>query len=142
MTAFDYSGRNANGQAVTGTLDASSVELAAQQLMSGGIHPTKIEKKGGVVSEDALSFSFGPKIKPDELIILTRQLYSLAKAGVPLNQSIRGLALTLKNKHMVSQEEFKGAEDALKWAARTYLVAALGSLATLVYWGLQIFGRD
>jgi len=46
MTAFDYSGRNANGQAVTGTLDASSVELAAQQLMSGGIHPTKIEKKG------------------------------------------------------------------------------------------------
>ena len=47
MTAFDYSGRNANGQAVTGTLDASSVELAAQQLMSGGIHPTKIEKKGG-----------------------------------------------------------------------------------------------
>ena len=32
---------------------------------------------------------------------------------------------------MVSREEFKGAEDALKWAARTYLVAALGSLATL-----------
>lgn len=102
MTAFDYSGRNANGQAVTGTLDASSVELAAQQLISGGIHPTKIEKKGGVVSENAISFSFGPKIKTDELITLTRQLYSLAKAGVPLNQSIRGLALTLKNKHMVS----------------------------------------
>ncbi len=102
MTAFDYSGRNANGQVVTGTLDASSDELAAQQLILGGIHPTKIEKRGGVESEDAISFSFGPKIKPDELIILTRQLYSLAKAGVPLNQSIRGLALTLKNKAMVS----------------------------------------
>ena len=42
---------------------------------------------------------------------------------------------------MVSQEEHKGSEDALKWAARTYLVAALGSLAMLLYWGLQILGN-
>jgi Zn-dependent membrane protease YugP len=48
----------------------------------------------------------------------------------------------LKNKNMVSREEYDGAQDALKWAARTYLVAALGALATLLYWALQIFGRD
>jgi hypothetical protein len=47
----------------------------------------------------------------------------------------------LKNRHIVSREEYKDAEDALRWAARTYLVAALGALATLVYWALQIFGR-
>ena len=43
---------------------------------------------------------------------------------------------------MVSQEEYKGAEDALKWAARTYLVAAIGALASLLYWAFQIFGND
>ena len=43
---------------------------------------------------------------------------------------------------MVSREEYDGAQDALKWAARTYLVAALGALATLIYWGLQLLGRD
>jgi hypothetical protein len=49
----------------------------------------------------------------------------------------------LKQKNMVSQQEYAGAEDALKWAARTYLVAALGALASLLYWAVQVFGgRD
>jgi Zn-dependent membrane protease YugP len=44
---------------------------------------------------------------------------------------------------MVNQQEYEGAEDALKWAARTYLVAAIGALASLLYWALQVFGgRD
>ena len=41
---------------------------------------------------------------------------------------------------MLSQEEYAGAEDALKWAARTYVVAAIGALASLLYWALQVFG--
>ena len=44
---------------------------------------------------------------------------------------------------MLSQEEFAGAEDSLKWAARTYVVAALGALASLLYWAVRILGsRD
>ena len=35
----------------------------------------------------------------------------------------------------------EGAKDALKWAARTYVVAALGSLATLLYFILMFLGR-
>jgi Zn-dependent membrane protease YugP len=34
------------------------------------------------------------------------------------------------------------AKDALKWAAMTYVVAALGSLATLVYYVLQYVGMS
>jgi hypothetical protein len=49
----------------------------------------------------------------------------------------------LKNKNMLSQEEYAGAEDSLKWAARTYVVAALGALASLLYWAVRILGsRD
>ena len=48
----------------------------------------------------------------------------------------------LENKNMLTREEHDAAEDALKWAARTYLVAAIGALASLLYWALQVFGRD
>jgi Zn-dependent membrane protease YugP len=44
----------------------------------------------------------------------------------------------LIEKNIVDQEESKGVADALKWAARTYVVAALSSLATLLYY-LQIY---
>jgi Zn-dependent membrane protease YugP len=58
--------------------------------------------------------------------------FSFITLPVEYDASNRAL-LWLKNKNMVSQEEFAGAQDALKWAARTYVVAALGSLATLLY---------
>ncbi len=44
----------------------------------------------------------------------------------------------LEQKGLVTPEEKKGVADALKWAARTYVVAALSSLATLLYY-LQIY---
>ncbi len=46
----------------------------------------------------------------------------------------------MKTSGVVSPQELAGAKDSLKWAARTYVVAALGSLATLLYFALQIFG--
>lgn len=67
-------------------------------------------------------------------------VFSFITLPVEYDASNRALAW-LKNKDMLSEEEHKGSEDALKWAARTYLVAALGSLAMLLYWGLQILGN-
>ncbi len=68
-------------------------------------------------------------------------MFSLITLPVEYDASNRALAW-LKNKNIVSQEEYKGSEDALKWAARTYLVAAIGALASLIYWAFQVFGRD
>ncbi len=69
-------------------------------------------------------------------------VFSFITLPVEYDASNRALAW-LKNKNMVSQQEFEGSKDALKWAARTYLVAALGSLAMLLYWGMQVLGgRD
>ncbi len=68
-------------------------------------------------------------------------LFSFITLPVEYDASNRALAW-LKNKNMVTPEEYKGSEDALKWAARTYLVAAIGALASLLYWALQVFGRD
>jgi hypothetical protein len=69
-------------------------------------------------------------------------LFSFITLPVEYDASKRAL-VWLKNKNMVSQEEFAGAEDSLKWAARTYVVAAIGSLATLVYLAFSFLGgRD
>lgn len=69
-------------------------------------------------------------------------LFSFITLPVEYDASNRALAW-LKTKNMVTPEEYKGSEDALKWAARTYLVAAIGALASLLYWALQVFGgRD
>ncbi|ARV10012.1 hypothetical protein BTO05_10335 [Winogradskyella sp. PC-19] len=69
-------------------------------------------------------------------------LFSFITLPVEYDASNRALAW-LKTKNMVNQQEYEGAEDALKWAARTYLVAAIGALASLLYWALQVFGgRD
>ena len=67
-------------------------------------------------------------------------LFSFITLPVEYDASNRAL-IWLKNRNIVSRDEYKSAEDALRWAARTYLVAALGSLATLLYWAIQVFGR-
>jgi len=46
----------------------------------------------------------------------------------------------LLEKGIVDQEESKGVADALKWAARTYVVAAVSSLVTLLYY-LQVYNN-
>lgn len=68
-------------------------------------------------------------------------LFSFITLPVEYDASNRAIAW-LKRKNMVSQQELAGAEDALKWAARTYVVAALGSLATLLYFVLRIMGNS
>lgn len=68
-------------------------------------------------------------------------LFSFVTLPVEYDASNRAIAW-LKRKNMVSQQELAGAEDALKWAARTYVVAALGSLATLLYFVLRIMGNS
>ena len=68
-------------------------------------------------------------------------LFSFVTLPVEYDASNRALAW-LKNKNMVTPDEYVGSKDALKWAARTYLVAAIGALASLIYWGLQVFARQ
>lgn len=60
-------------------------------------------------------------------------IFSIITLPVEYDASNRALAW-LENKRMLTQQEQAGAKDALKWAARTYVVAALGSIATLLYY--------
>ncbi len=68
-------------------------------------------------------------------------LFSFITLPVEYDASDRALAW-LENKHMVTRQELAGSKDALKWAARTYLVAAIGSLAMLFYWALRLMAAN
>jgi len=59
---------------------------------------------------------------------------------VEYDASNRALAWLENSPGMLNQKEHAAAKDALKWAARTYLVAALGSLATLMYFIMSYMG--
>lgn len=67
-------------------------------------------------------------------------LFSFITLPVEYDASNRAL-VWLKTKGMLGQQEMEGAQDSLKWAARTYVVAALGALATLVYYAYLILGK-
>ncbi|PHQ61988.1 MAG: hypothetical protein COC08_02835 [Maribacter sp.] len=98
---------------------------------------------GGLMLGAAAGVGFGYWVAVAGFVMMgMATLFSFITLPVEYDASNRALAW-LKAKNIVTQEEYKGSEDALKWAARTYLVAAIGSLATLVYWGMRVFGgRD
>ncbi len=68
-------------------------------------------------------------------------LFSFVTLPVELDASKRALAW-VEGQRVVSSKEYGMAQDALKWAALTYVIAALGSLVMLLYYVLQFAGID
>lgn len=96
---------------------------------------------GGLILGAAAGVGAGFYIAVAGLVLMAfATIFSFITLPVEYDASNRALAW-LKNKNMLTQQEYAGAEDSLKWAARTYLVAAIGALASLLYWALQVFGR-
>ncbi|MES2090088.1 MAG: type II secretion system F family protein [Pseudomonadota bacterium] len=93
MPSFTYTGRNQDRQAVSGVMVANSATLVAETLLTTGVTPVSIEPQVEVVSaQDTFSRLFNRQsISEQDLQLLTRQLYTLTKAGVPLLQALRGL---------------------------------------------------
>ncbi|RYY31958.1 MAG: zinc metallopeptidase [Sphingobacteriaceae bacterium] len=95
---------------------------------------------GGIILGAASGLGFGYYIAIAGLVMMAfATVFSFVTLPVEYDASNRALAW-LKNKNMVTQQEYAGAEDSLKWAARTYVVAAIGALASLIFWALQVFG--
>lgn len=67
------------------------------------------------------------------LLFAVTTAFTVITLPVEYDASNRALAWLENSPNMLTRQEHDAAKDALKWAARTYLVAALGSIATLVY---------
>ena len=68
-------------------------------------------------------------------------LFAFVTLPVEFDASNRALAW-IGQAGIVTEKEHEQSKDALKWAAMTYVVAALGSLATLMYYVSLLTGRD
>lgn len=67
-------------------------------------------------------------------------LFSLVTLPVEFDASRRALAW-VQQRNVVTPQEYGMSKDALKWAAMTYVVAAMASLATLAYYAFIFFGN-
>ena len=118
MAKFQYRGRNKGGALVTGVLDASAPEDVAAMLFGESVTPIDIKevvKESGSASsrsesttrgtpagktslvDQINSYLAGRKVAIDDLIIFSRQMYSLSKAGLPLDRAINGIEASINN---------------------------------------------
>lgn len=73
------------------------------------------------------------------LLFAMTTLFAFVTLPVEYDASNRAMKW-LKDTGTVTAEEYVGVQDSLKWAARTYVVAALGSLGQLLYWASFLMG--
>lgn len=94
MAEFHYRGRDYRGEAVNGKLIASSSQAAVEQLQQQRVTVVGLEEADDNNSSGRrpLLRLFPARVKTDELILFTRQLYALTKAGIPILRAINGLA--------------------------------------------------
>jgi Zn-dependent membrane protease YugP len=67
-------------------------------------------------------------------------IFSFITLPVEFDASRRAL-VWIQNNNIVTSQEYTMAKDSLKWAALTYVVAAIGSLATLLYYLMIYLNR-
>lgn len=128
MPHFSFKGRDTGGSLVTGQLQAASINEAATALFGREITPIDIREQRKSLKERAAGTEGkssvaalnrvlqSNKVGIEELIIFSRQMYSLTKAGMPLDRALRGLEASISNVPMkevlrdLSQQLEKGMD--------------------------------
>jgi MSHA biogenesis protein MshG len=103
MGVFVYKGRNGRGDLVEGTLEGDDSGVIANQLMNTGITPVEINQTRDLL--DATSAKPGwlkrrlteKPVSPMDLMLFSRQMYTLLKAGVPIMRALAGLQESTQN---------------------------------------------
>lgn len=105
MPLFAYKGRNARGDLVQGRLESPTSGAVADQLFNTGITPIEISPAGevsaGAVGE-WLRRLFSDKIGLMDLLLFSRQMYTLLKAGVPILRALAGLQESTQNRALAA----------------------------------------
>ena len=104
MAMFDWRGRNNRGEAVQGQLEAMSEGGVADQLVAIGVSPVHIALAKAVAEDKTENWFDRLNRKPvvdEDLMIFSRQMYTLNKAGVPILRAFAGLQASATKPAMV-----------------------------------------
>lgn len=100
MPLFHYKGRSVRGEAVTGRMEGDTAERVAARLMSGGVIPVEIwaptQQHGVDLGKLGQRIGLG-KPTTNDLVLFSRQMYTIVKSGMPLLRGIRSLIATTHN---------------------------------------------
>lgn len=98
MPTFTYAARDIEGQAVSGSLTAQDERAVREQLRRNNLFVTRLDTQGAAAKTSAASPSLlRRKVKLYDLVIYSRQLATLVRAGLPLTQSFDALAEQTRN---------------------------------------------
>ncbi len=99
MAVFAYKGRSARGELVAGQLEGDTTDAIAQRLFNSGITPINIAPASAIDSGSAQLWRKlgGGKPKTADLILFSRQMYTITKSGLPLLRGLKGLAASTHN---------------------------------------------
>lgn len=95
MATFQYSGRKA-GEAVLGRIEAETAQAVARQLAGAGITPFEIApvaERGDTLGSLRARLRLRPRsVAAEDLIVFSRQMHTMTRAGIPILRAIRGIA--------------------------------------------------
>ncbi len=100
MPIYRFRGRDAGGNLVEGEMEADSEVAVATFQQSQGVIPTEIVEKRGSMRRQRRNWRqelFKRRPNLDDLILFTRQMYTLMRSGVPITRALAGLAESTRN---------------------------------------------
>ncbi|MGY6588108.1 MAG: type II secretion system F family protein [Wenzhouxiangella sp.] len=107
MSRYAWQGRNARGQLVSGQVDADDVDRVADQLLKLDITPISINPAAKPEEQPpSLAARLGlDKPTLNDLILFSRQMYTMTKAGVPLIQGLKNVGGSTRNRQLAEAIE-------------------------------------
>ena len=94
MSSFAWKGRNARGELVEGVIDADNDAAVADQLLATGVSPVAIAAKApvsGASTGSAWQALRAAPVKTEDVLMFSRQMFTLQRAGVPILRALAGL---------------------------------------------------
>ena len=88
MSAFEYTALDAQGRELRGVLEGDSARQIRQLLRDQALLPVTVTEVSDAPKRKSFSFSFGNRIKTADLALLTRQLSTLVRSGIPLEEAL------------------------------------------------------
>ena len=102
MASYAYTGRNARGELIKGRIEGNDSGAVADELLTTGITPVEIRQAAGD-GQSAAGLAgwsarlFAQRVTLVDLMLFSRQMYTLLKSGVPIMRALAGLEESMIN---------------------------------------------
>jgi len=126
MPSYAYKGRNSGGQLVEGVLEGANSGAIVDLLRGQGLTPVAISETKNGAGKSSFDWNFSltrPKVGHIDLLLFSRQMHTLLKAGVPILRALSGLqdaAINPEMKRVIGEirESLEGGRDLSQALAR------------------------